>query len=190
VIADLCIAQPSDGDRVLTRSSGRDSSGNGRRTVPFKVDATGRSTRIPASRRVRRDIRPPEGEPWVWLTRELLSSAAWQAMRINERRILDRLMLEHMAHGGVENGKLRVSHRQFIKYGVTKNEVATSIRGLQQRGLICVTVAEPDGNDPRLLHVPADVPASGLSKANERMANLFGVTMGDSPPRYKRCPHF
>jgi hypothetical protein len=66
-------------------------------------------------------------------------------MRINERRILDRLMLEHMAHGGAENGKLRVSHRQFIKCGVTKNQVAASIRGLQERRLICVAVAETDG---------------------------------------------
>lgn len=82
-------------------------------------------------------------------------------MRINERRILDRLMLEHMAHGGAENGRLRVSHRQFIKFGVTKNRVATSIRSLQEWGLICVTVAETDGTIRgyymyRLTFLPAD----------------------------------
>ena len=134
---------------------------DGRRTVPMKVDRTGRSTRIPASRRVREDIRPPQGEPWVWLTRELLMSDAWQTLGISGRRILDRLMLEHMAHAGTENGRLRVSHRQFIRWGVSKNTIAPSIHDLQERGLICFAASETDGTirgyyKYRLTFLPAD----------------------------------
>ena len=51
--------------------------------------------------------RPTPNEPWVWLTRELLSSAAWRSMSINGRRVLDFLLLEWMGKGGRENGRLR-----------------------------------------------------------------------------------
>src|SRR5580704_4779300 len=97
------------------------------RMIGSKVNATGRDTRLPDSRRARQASRPPADEPWVWLTRELLSSNAWQTLSVNERRVIDRLLIEHMNHAGTMNGQLRVSHRQFIKCGVTKNKVAPAI---------------------------------------------------------------
>ena len=41
---------------------------------------------------------PPAGEPWVWLTRELLESDAWRGASINARRVVERLIIEHMQH--------------------------------------------------------------------------------------------
>ena len=132
--------------------------------IGTKVNATGRATRTPASRRVRRALGPPADEPWAWLTRELLSSDAWQTLSINERRVIDRLLIEHMNHAGTMNGRLRVSHRQFIAWGVTKNAVAPAIHGLDRRGLARVTSAETDGSIRgyymyRLTFLPADYKA-------------------------------
>jgi hypothetical protein len=137
------------------------SSPQSRRTVAFKVDVTGRSTRIPASRRDRKASRPPADGPWVWLTRELMSTDAWQTLSINERRVIERPLIEHMNHAGTMNGQLRVSHRQFITWGVTKNMAAPAIHGLQARGLVRITPAESNGDirgyyQYRLTFLPAD----------------------------------
>jgi hypothetical protein len=129
--------------------------------IGFKVNATGRDTRIPASRRARKASRPPADTSWVWLTCELLSSIAWRRMSVNERRVIDRLLIEHMNHAGTMNGKLRVSHRQFISWGVTKNMVAPAIHGLERRGLVRITPAKSNGDirgyyQYRLTFLPAD----------------------------------
>ena len=49
---------------------------------------------------------PPKGEPWVWLTRDLLRSQAWRGLGINARRLVDFLLIEYMNHGGKRNGHL------------------------------------------------------------------------------------
>jgi hypothetical protein len=129
--------------------------------IGSEVNATGRDTYLPASRRARKAMRPPPDRPWVWLTRELLSSEAWQTLSINERRVIDWLLIEQMNHAGTMNGQLRVSHRQFITWGVTKNKVAPAIHGLQARGLVRITSAESNGDirgyyQYRLTFLPAD----------------------------------
>jgi hypothetical protein len=83
---------------------------------------------------------PPAGEPWIWQTADILASPAWRAMSINARRVLDRIMLEHMAHGGTENGNLLVTHRQFIEAGVSRDYVADAIDELEHLRLIRITV--------------------------------------------------
>lgn len=90
-------------------------------------DNTGRS-RIgwKPSRQARR-ARPPEGSSWVWLTREMLESPAWQAMRLAARKILDRLIIEHLAHGGLENGALLVTYTDFQRFGVRRPSIAAAI---------------------------------------------------------------
>jgi hypothetical protein len=75
-----------------------------------------------------------------------MSTDAWQTLSINERRVIERLMIENMDHAGTLNGKLRVSHRQFIKWGVTKNKVAPAIHGLETRSLVRITSAESNGD--------------------------------------------
>ena len=48
----------------------------------------------------------PEGEGFIWHTRELLMSAAWRSRSISCVRLLEFLEIEHLAHGGFENGSL------------------------------------------------------------------------------------
>ncbi len=52
-----------------------------------KPDATGRSSEKRAGRAAKAH-RPPKGEPWVWLTRELLASPAWRHQSVNTARLV------------------------------------------------------------------------------------------------------
>jgi hypothetical protein len=69
-----------------------------------KPDVTGRSSGKLAGRE-RKIFGPPEGQPWVWQTAELLGSPAWKAMGINARRLVEFLQIEHCAHAARENGR-------------------------------------------------------------------------------------
>jgi hypothetical protein len=80
--------------------------------------------------------RPPAGEPWVWLTRELITSDAWHSARMNVRRFIDFLSLEHMRHGGQENGKLKAPYTQLEAYGVGARYLADTIREAETLGLV------------------------------------------------------
>jgi len=60
---------------------------------------------------IKRENRPPKDMPWIWLTREMLESPAWRAMdMLAARRVVERIILEHMAHAGTENGNLIVTY--------------------------------------------------------------------------------
>jgi hypothetical protein len=80
--------------------------------------------------------RPPAGEPWIWLTRELIASDAWRSLGINARRFVEFLMLEHMGNGGRENGKLKAPHRQLQTFGVGDRYVTAAIRETEELGLV------------------------------------------------------
>ncbi len=52
-----------------------------------KPDATGRSSGKRTGR-AGKAHRRPKGEPWVWLTRELLTSPAWRDQSVNTARLI------------------------------------------------------------------------------------------------------
>lgn len=81
---------------------------------------------------------PPEGEPWVWLTTELLASDPWRAMSINARRLIDFLLIEHRNHAGLENGNLKAPYDQLEKAGLTRECIAAAIDEAVFLGLIRV----------------------------------------------------
>ena len=80
--------------------------------------------------------RPPEGEPWVWETRELRASDAWRSQSINARRFVDFLAIEHMSHRGRENGRLKAPYRQLEAFGVRARHIANAIRETEELGLV------------------------------------------------------
>ena len=80
--------------------------------------------------------RPPVGEPWIWLTRELLSSDAWRSLTVSSRRFIDFLLLEHMRQGGRGNGRLKAPHRQLVAFGVGARFVTSHIREAEEFGLV------------------------------------------------------
>lgn len=75
-------------------------------------------------------------EPFAMLPRDLLRSDAWRSLGINERRLIDFLLLEHMRHGGRENGKLKAPWLQLIEFGAAKNQITGAIRNVEERGLV------------------------------------------------------
>lgn len=83
--------------------------------------------------------RPPSDKPWLWLTRELIESEAWASCSIAERRVIDRVMLEHMAHAGTENGNLAVTYADFVKFGIRRASLNAAITGATIKGLIIIT---------------------------------------------------
>lgn len=85
-----------------------------------------------------RTNRPPEGEAWIWHTLELLSSPAWRTRSINCRRLIDFLEIEHLRHGGAENGSLLAPYSQLVSFGIGRRFIYAAIREAERRGLIQV----------------------------------------------------
>lgn len=130
---------------------------------------------------VRKNTRPPQvGEKsvdgdqrWQWLTVEMMASAAFTMLSSNATKAFFRLLIEHASHAALENGRLIVTHAQFVEYGVTAEYVADAIDELEYKGLIKVK--------------------RGRAAAGTAHPNLFTLTfVGDfegAPPTndWRRC---
>lgn len=100
-----------------------------------RPDATGRSSGKIGGRKGKMQ-KPPQGEPWVWLTAEMLASDAWRSLSINARRFIDALQLDHMAHAGTENGNLMATRSQLEAFGLSVNHITSAIRECEEKGLV------------------------------------------------------
>ncbi len=83
--------------------------------------------------------RTPLAENWISYPRSMLESCALRALGHTAIRVMHRIELEHMAHGGAENGKLIVTYDQFEEYGVSRNSVGPAIRELVALGFLEIT---------------------------------------------------
>jgi hypothetical protein len=75
-------------------------------------------------------------EPFVMLPRSLIQSDAWRTAGINTRRFVEFLLLEHMAHGGKENGKLKAPYRQLEQFYINARFVSEAIAEAEKLGLV------------------------------------------------------
>jgi hypothetical protein len=76
-------------------------------------------------------------ERFVMHRRSLLESCSWRVLTLEARQLLDRIELEHLRHGGKENGSLKVPYNDFIDYGMTRrNSIARAIREAEALGLL------------------------------------------------------
>jgi hypothetical protein len=81
-----------------------------------------------------------EANPSFIMTRlVMLDSVTYWSLKPIERTVLAVIEIEHMRHGGAENGRLIVTRRQFEKRGVPKQVIAPSIRALEALGFIEIT---------------------------------------------------
>ncbi len=93
---------------------------------------------------------------------EMLLSPSWQNAPRPLLRLIERLEIEHLRHGGQNNGELYVSYTQFVDYGVSKKSVRSTLKLGEDLGLLEVIREEgivrgdirPD-NCYRLTYVPA-----------------------------------
>src|SRR5580692_2519204 len=76
---------------------------------------------------------------WVAITRAMLESAARRALSLAARRVLERIEVEHLAHGGCENGKLPVTFKNFEDWGIRPDSIASAIREVVALGFVEVT---------------------------------------------------
>jgi hypothetical protein len=86
------------------------------------------------SRRDRKANAPPEGEAWAWVTLPMMQSAAYRALSASARVVLDRIMREHMEQGGNENGRLKVTWRDFKRAGVLDRQITGAIAEVEALG--------------------------------------------------------
>jgi hypothetical protein len=77
---------------------------------------------------------------------DLLSSPAWRALSLSARRVIDRISIELMHHGGADNGRLPVTYDDFEKYGIHRHSIAPAIREAAALGLVEITVEGRAGN--------------------------------------------
>lgn len=69
---------------------------------------------------------------------ELLLSPSWQHCPRPLARVIERLCIEHLRHGGQNNGELFVAYTQFQAYGVSKKSILRTLELGEKLGLIQV----------------------------------------------------
>lgn len=102
--------------------------------TPRRTDATGRSTG--------RELRIGKAKHWamegayVRLPLHLLRSPAYRGLSTPARGCLDFLLIEHLTHGGAENGNLMAPYRQLAMSGVRKDSIREALHMLEALGVI------------------------------------------------------
>ncbi len=67
---------------------------------------------------------------------DMIASPAFRVLLLCERRLLDRLEIEHAAHGGVENAKLICTYGNCEDFGIRLQSIAASIRAVVALGFV------------------------------------------------------
>jgi len=115
-------------------------------------------------------------EQFVYYTRGMIDSPAYRALSLQARKVLRRLELEHMAHGGQDNGKLPCRYHDFINYGCRKNGLSAALIEVEALGFAkTVTLGtRAFGNIPgQGINVPVDLSADSGRTTNERLEKDF-----------------
>jgi hypothetical protein len=76
----------------------------------------------------------------------MLESPAYRALSFSGRRVLDVIEIELAQHAGKDNGKLPVTFRDFVAYGLHWNGIAPAIRETVSLGFVKVTRPGRAGN--------------------------------------------
>jgi hypothetical protein len=94
-----------------------------------------------SKRRRRKDLGPRVkiGEQFIAHPVAMLKSAAFRSLKLAERKILDRLEIEHASRGGRHNGDLACTYADFRKHGVRRTSISEAIQRLGRLGFIEVT---------------------------------------------------
>jgi len=161
-----------------------------------KPDSKGRSSGILPGR-LGRIARPPAGEPFVCLTRELMRSAAWSGCSIYARHLMDFLIIDHMQHAGRENGRLKATYDQLAERGIPRKLVSSAVQELVELGLLERT-SKGGRNMPSLyrltfLHTADAKPTDEWRRISAEMASGTAEVMkamrrrarGKSQPRHE-----
>jgi hypothetical protein len=82
-------------------------------------------------------------QPFAQLPLSLLGGVVLNALSIMARRVLDRLIAEHLKHGGRDNGRLHVSYRQLAQWTrANDGNIPPALAELVDLGLLVITHGE------------------------------------------------
>lgn len=84
--------------------------------------------------------------PFIPHRLDILESAAWGSLSLAARRVLDRFEIEHLHHGGAENGQLLCTYSDLERFGVRRKSVSGAISELVKAGFVEVTHHGRGGN--------------------------------------------
>ena len=74
--------------------------------------------------------------PFVALSYSFITSPAYRELSSPARKILDFLLIEHMQHGGQENGNLAAPYRQLENFGISSRDIPKGLLMLETFGLV------------------------------------------------------
>lgn len=77
---------------------------------------------------------------------DMLESPAYRVLSLSAHRVIDRIAIEHMRHGGADNGRLPVTYDDFEEYGIHRHAIGPAIREAVALGFIEITEAGRAGN--------------------------------------------
>ena len=103
-----------------------------------KPDRKGRSSGK-MNGKTKKLLGPPEGESWVWLIGEWMASDAWRLKSHNCTLFIDRLLIEHTNHVGLENGRLKATYDDLEAYGIRRRSIRAAIEEAKFLGFVRVT---------------------------------------------------
>jgi hypothetical protein len=78
--------------------------------------------------------------------KEMLESPAYRVLSRAAHQVLARIEIEHLRHGGNDNGTLAVTFDDFVAYGVNRHAIAPAIRELVALGFVEITQQGRAGN--------------------------------------------
>jgi len=84
-------------------------------------------------------LRSEVAENWVSYPRSMVECPALRVLSRAVVLAMHRIELEHMVHGGAENGRLQVTRRQFEEWGVHRDAIGPAIREIAALGFAEVT---------------------------------------------------
>jgi hypothetical protein len=128
------------------------------------------------TKRIKAKLNAPPHGPWMPIGREMLRSGAMRALSIHARRAFDRIMIEHMDHAGQENGRLKVTWRDFEKFGIHRRDIKPALRELIAVGFISIESpgraiiwgqSKGDATQYRLTFLPVSEPNDFRAATNE-----------------------
>lgn len=83
---------------------------------------------------------PKKGEPWAWITHELVISDAWRMRSLKCTRFIDFLLADHMSNAGQENGCLKATYDQLQSWGLRRPDIRLAIDEAEFLGLVRLSV--------------------------------------------------
>lgn len=123
-------------------------------------------------------------EAFVGEPMSLLESPAYRALNFPAVKILGFLKLEHVRHGGAENGRLMAPYRQLQAQGISPRKIKPALAMLEAFGIIrCTSDGERLGGRPNaakyaLAWLPTcdgSLPSAGYRTVTEAMVKAYQV---------------